>query len=380
MDPQIQIKCNKDKNIHSHGTIAELLACVGSRTLDIMAIVGPAPATAPVTSPVRPVVGHTVPSGTPVTADPATGAVQVVRKEAGPTVAQLGMIARLEGSWRDVFLGNRAEASVIISALDSEDAAEAFKLPNDVPLDDDEWEMFPQERAWRRRQLGEEWKSYHPGGDQGAARLWAPEKDTTAMGAPVTGQRFPSATYTAPKASDPISVMPDQEEDIYGNRVTPAPKVMSPKERLTPMLPLLANVKDGYYAAEIGDGRYNDLKFFRVSRPKTGQYAGTTKVQWQIADNWRIAILVRANGTYWKPNDAPATAEDYVLAIMVDATGCARRYAKEIDKCCRCNTSLTDERSRHYGIGPECEKHWPHIIELVDLEDQMAKEEEAKKW
>jgi hypothetical protein len=283
------------------------------------------------------------------------------------------MVARLGGSWRDVFLGNRAEASVIISALDSSDSADAFKLP-EVPLDDDEWEMFPQERAWRRKELGEEWKSYHPGGEQGAARLWQPEKDTTAMGGPVTGQRFPSATYSAPRPAEPISVMPDQDEYAV------TPKVMSPKERLTPMLPLLVNVKDGYYAAEVGDGRYNDLKFFRVSRPKTGQYAGTTKIQWQIADNWRIAILVRANGTYWKPSDAPAMAEDYVLAIMVDATGCARRYAKEIDKCCRCNTSLTDERSRHYGIGPECEKHWPHIIQLVDEEDELAREEAAKKW
>lgn len=373
MEPKIQIKCNKDKAIHSHATIDELLACVGSRTLDIMAIVGPAPATAPVTPPVRPVVGYTVPSGTPVTADPATGQVKVVHKEAGPTSPQLGMIAKLGGSWRDAFLGNRAEASVIISALDSTDTAEAFKLPT-APLDDDEWEMFPQERAWRRGELGEEWKSYHTGGENGAARLWAPDKDTTAMGGPVTGNPFPPVTYGTPRTSEPVSTMPDQEPEL------PLTKVMTPKERLTPMLPLLVNVKDGYYAAEIGDGRYNDLKFFRVSRPKTGQYAGTTKIQWQIADNWRIAILVRANGTYWKPNDAPAMAEDYVLAIMVDATGCARRYAKEIDKCCRCNTSLTDERSRHYGIGPECEKHWPHIIQLVDEEDELRREEEANKW
>jgi len=379
MDPKIQIKCNKDKNIHSHDTIAELLACVGSRTLDILAIVGPAPATATPSAPVRPVVGHTVPSGTPVTTNPATGTVQVVHKEAGPTPAQLGMVARLGGSWRDVFLGNRAEASVIISALDSEDSADAFKLPNDAPLDDDEWEMFPQELAWRRKELGEEWKSYHPGGDQGAARLWQPEKDTTAMGRPLDprGNPFPSPTFSTPKASEPVSVMPDQEPIDYG---VPAKKTPTAKERLTPMLPLLANVKDGYYAVELGDGGYNDLKFFRVSRPKTGQYAGTTKIQWQTADNWRIAILVRANGTYWKPSEILFSAEDYVLGLMVDATGCARRYAKEIDKCCRCNTTLTDERSRHYGIGPECEKYWPHIIQLVDEEDELRREEEAKKW
>lgn len=374
MEPQITIKCNKDRTIHSHSTIDELLACVGSRTLDIMAIVGPAPATAAPSAPYAGRTGAPVGSTTPGAPDPATGAVKVVHKEAGPTVPQLGMIAKLGGSWRDAFLGNRAEASVIIGALSSDDTREAFEMPITEPLDADEWEMFPQERAWRRHELGEEWKSYHAGGENGAARLWQPEKDTTAMGGPVTGNRFPSATYSTPKPADPISVMPDQEPD------EPVAKVMSPKERLTPMLPLLANVKDGYYAAEVGDGRYNDLKFFRVSRPKTGQYAGTTKIQWQIADNWRIAILVRANGTYWKPTDAPAQAEDYVLAIMVDATGCARRYAKEIDKCCRCNTSLTDERSRHYGIGPECEKHWPHIIELVDLEDQLRQEEEAKKW
>lgn len=374
---QMEIRCNKDGKVHGHSTIDELLSCAGSRDFDIMAIVHAPTPTAPVTSPVRPVVGHAVPSGTPVTADPATGQVKVVHKEAGPTAPQLGMISKLGGSWRDAFLGNRAEASVIISALDSTDTAEAFKLP-EVPLDDDEWEMFPQERAWRRGELGREWQSYHPGGENGAARLWQPDNEPPVFppnqmkdSSPYPEDDYPA---TRPEPPAPVGALPSSYS------TDSAPRVMTPKERLTPMLPLLVNVKDGYYAAEIGDGRYNDLKFFRVSRPKTGQYAGTTKIQWQIADNWRIAILVRANGTYWKPNDAPAMAEDYVLAIMVDATGCARRYAKEIDKCCRCNTSLTDERSRHYGIGPECEKHWPHIIQLVDEEDELRREEEANKW
>lgn len=378
MEPQIKITCNKDSNVHTHATIDELLTCVGSRTLDIYTVVGPAPATAPVTPRVRPVSGHTVPSGTPVTVNGVTGQVQVVHKEAKPTVAQLKTIQGRGGSWRDAFLGNRAEASTIIGALSSLDTKEGWMLPEKgTPLDDDQWELFPQERAWLRGELGEEWKSFHDGGEQNSARLWEPEKDTTAMGGPVTGKPFPSPKFNKIAPVDEPSPIPDEPAPAQ----LPIPKSMAEtKDRMEIIVPLLANVKEGYYAAELGDGGYNDLRFFRISRPKKGNYAGNVKIQWQLADSWELAMLVRPSGTYWEPRSLPFSMVDYLLNIVVDASGCARRYAKEIDKCCRCNTTLTDERSRHYGIGPECEKYWPHIINLVDQEDELRREEEKEKW
>lgn len=373
MEPQINIKCNKDGVIHEHDTIDQLMTCVGSRTLDLYAVVGPAVPKATPSAPVRPVVGVTVPSGTPVTVNGRTGEVQVVHKEAKPTVAQLKTIEGRGGSWRDAFLGNRAEASTIIGALANLDTKDGWLLPEkDVPLDDDEWEMFPQERAWRRGELGREWQSFHDGGEQNAARLWQPDKEPPAF--PGTG-----SSYRPVPVNDEPSPIPS--EDDPSPAMLPIPKAMAPdKDRMDIIVPLLTNVKEGYYATETGDGRYNDLRFFRISRPKKGNYAGNVKIQWQLADSWELAMLVRPNGTFWEPRSLPFSMVDYLLNIVVDASGCARRYAKEIDKCCRCNTTLTDERSRHYGIGPECEKYWPHIINLVDQEDELRREEENNKW
>ena len=135
--------------------------------------------------------------------------------------------------------------------------------------------------------------------------------------------------------------------------------VPSQRELKIPM-GLLTSLREGYYAARVDSEK--PYTFFRVSRPKSGRYAGTVKIQTQHGPEYKLAIVVwsedRLSVYNW-------TVEQALMVACIQQEDCAIAYAEEIGKCCRCNTELTDERSRWYGIGPECEKHWPQIITLV---------------
>lgn len=135
--------------------------------------------------------------------------------------------------------------------------------------------------------------------------------------------------------------------------------------RLVTKIPLdmLAGIPDGYYASRLDSTQ--PFTFFRVSRPKSGKYKGTMKIQTQHGPEYKLAVVI------WNYEAQRVTVynkmiEDELLLVTVDHNGCAIAYAEKIGRCMRCNTELTDERSRWYGIGPECEKHWPHIIGLID--------------
>lgn len=135
----------------------------------------------------------------------------------------------------------------------------------------------------------------------------------------------------------------------------------TPNQRVSKVpVGLLIGLRDGYYAARVDST--HAYTFFRVSRPKSGRYAGAIKIQTQHGPDYKLA-LVR-----WEEDRVSVynwTIEDALLVACIQQVNCAIAYAEEIGKCCRCNTELTDERSRWYGIGPECEKHWPEIIPEV---------------
>lgn len=136
---------------------------------------------------------------------------------------------------------------------------------------------------------------------------------------------------------------------------------------------LLPMVRDGYYAVQEYDGGHVD--FLRISRPKKNKFATAIKVQ-TVHGNPMSVKLSDAVAALWPSGtlsmyNRSGRIEDMLLLLVADSQNAARLYAQKMEHCCRCNASLTDDRSRHYGIGPECEKHWPHIIEIVDLEDAM---------
>lgn len=126
-------------------------------------------------------------------------------------------------------------------------------------------------------------------------------------------------------------------------------------------------VPDGYYAVTNGD---NPLKFFRVNTIRTqrgrGLPAGTRKIDTQHSEEWIPRVTVYPDGRW---HMRPGFSAEDVLILVADYEDAAYRYGREIGQCARCNKTLTDERSRHYAIGPECEKHWPWMIEKIDLKN-----------
>lgn len=165
-----------------------------------------------------------------------------------------------------------------------------------------------------------------------------------------------------------------QEKPMTHPVVTPdptPPPVQSVTDARVPMLAgLIGAVPDGLYAVQEYDGGHVD--FLRISRPKTGKYGGSIKVQTQHGSygdgKYKTRAVLWPSGRFsvWHP-----PVIDMLMLLVTDHISAALLYAKKSNRCCRCNAKLTDDRSRKYGIGPECEKSWPHIIEAVDEREAM---------
>lgn len=163
-----------------------------------------------------------------------------------------------------------------------------------------------------------------------------------------------AAKLTLFEASQYIDRLKAEQTEQRSKRVTdPRMKLI---EGMIDMIP------EGYYAtAADGEGAHVDfVRITRVTKPTRKYPVGTLKIQTQHSDLWQVALVHWPSG-YWsiyKPSVIPM-----VLLVIADYKTCARRYAIELQSCMRCNKQLTDDRSRHYLVGPECEnKHhftWP---------------------
>lgn len=124
---------------------------------------------------------------------------------------------------------------------------------------------------------------------------------------------------------------------------------------------MIAGVPSGYFAVTpSGD---SEVTFMRLSRPTRGKFAGTVKLQTQHSDNLVIKATRWPSGRWWLAN---TDIIELFLLLIADYQGAALRYSQLIHNCCICNKSLTDSRSRHYGIGPDCETRAPWVIAWVD--------------
>jgi len=320
------IRCNRDGTEHYHDSLDQLARCAAGR--DLIVTIGP---------PAVDTKG-TDPMGTAPVSDGYAGR----HPDARPTPKQLRYIIRLNGSWRDAYSGTRKMASELIAALQNADTKEFFSLPETSSLDDPAWEAFPRELAWRRGELGPIWDDFS---DETGELCGAPAAKTMPMPAPVPG--------------GPDYVL--DEDDIP--RTEP-----KNSDKLKIMIPLLEKVPDGYYALDLGTGKYNDMRFFRLTRPKTGKYRDTIKVQTIHGDRLEIG-WVRWPSERISVYNTSIDIEGYLLALMSDHRTAALTFAREKGRCCCCGKGLTDERSRHYGIGPECEKFRPDIIARIDHEE-----------
>lgn len=180
-------------------------------------------------------------------------------------------------------------------------------------------------------------------------------------------------------------------ERTNATRLTPTPRVQTHSlssappsgsasyrggEKILKFLPMLEQVPEGYYAVQ--PDTVTPLFFLRVSRPtrKDSKLLGCTVIQRVSGPDLDRGAIVHPPSD-WAPEQGPRVTlydhrvEDAVLLLVCDHMGAARRYATEIGKCARCNLRLTDVRSRHYGIGPECERHWPWMIANVDEQEEL---------
>lgn len=133
--------------------------------------------------------------------------------------------------------------------------------------------------------------------------------------------------------------------------------------RLKLLKGMISMIPDGYYAAQADDTATVD--FVMISRPNRGNYKDHIKVSTQHSENWMPRLALMPNGR-WLVLDRSVI--EPLMLVVADHRTCARRYAIELQHCCVCNTALTDDRSRHYLIGPICDKkpQWQHVIEEVD--------------
>lgn len=172
---------------------------------------------------------------------------------------------------------------------------------------------------------------------------------------------------------------PDPEDADDPTPVSPAPTPRSSGQRVNGywvakaetvvLVPLLENVPDGRFAVQMTDEGHT---FMRVVRPKNGTWKDCLKVQTQHGDRWEDAWCKWPDG---KVGVFKVSVEDYINLLVCDWRGATRAYAKLKSVCSKCGKALTDERSRHYGIGPECERYWPEMITIVDEETELARGE-----
>lgn len=96
----------------------------------------------------------------------------------------------------------------------------------------------------------------------------------------------------------------------------------------------------GYYA--LSEEQTGDkIRFFRVERPAKGKWAGKTFIKEQ-------------GGSEFYPVEPKGRGYAYLTLIAEDPQAAGMLYAEKLDKCTRCNRTLTDPESRAAGMGPDC--------------------------
>jgi hypothetical protein len=131
-----------------------------------------------------------------------------------------------------------------------------------------------------------------------------------------------------------------------------------PWKVMTTPLEMVKNIKDGRYANRPSS----------EVRPKTGKKKDCLVIQTQHSDWYQDLCVIYPSGKIFMQTSKFTAIDMNLMLTCVDPVSGMRKYAEELGVCGRCGRELTDERSRYYGIGPECEKHLPEIISAVDEE------------
>lgn len=114
---------------------------------------------------------------------------------------------------------------------------------------------------------------------------------------------------------------------------------------VTPQAPRtnFANIKIAAGCYAIVHPKENVLRFYEVSRPDEGRWAG-------------YVFLSQLSGENHVPMRDRVERDLVYAEIGKDPIKALMRYGKEIGRCGHCNKQLTDAQSREIGIGPVCRK------------------------
>lgn len=131
---------------------------------------------------------------------------------------------------------------------------------------------------------------------------------------------------------------------------------------------MVENMQIGRYAVAPygGDDPKNDFVFIRVVRPITGKKSGQIILQTQHSDAYKMRLIIYPSGQLTFFTHVDDRLDRAVMMVAADPYTATMKYAEILDVCCRCGKTLTDNRSRWYGIGPECEKHFPDVINYIN--------------
>ena len=198
----------------------------------------------------------------------------------------------------------------------------------------------------------------------GSSWICDPCRDATLLTRPTSPSGPVSSAYAPPSTS--VRPMSGSAIDLPAPTHPVAPGTVK-SMFAGPFLELLEKVPDGNFAVREEEGA--EVVFMRLSRPVRGKYMNCIKVQTQHAEA-RVVKWVRWDSG--RISIYSNTIEEKMLLLITSYKEAARLYAQALGRCARCNTELTDERSRWIGVGPECEKYWSWI-----LDDRRSAAEEA---
>jgi hypothetical protein len=129
-----------------------------------------------------------------------------------------------------------------------------------------------------------------------------------------------------------------------GTRLLPHPAKGRKSGERTPSQPNWPKVPAGFYAVpgKLLGFKRNDLYFYKVVIPDTGNWAGRTSVK---------TVVGGKPGFYLKRAEIRPVLEAIIKFGTKDAS---ILYSQETRNCYMCNTHLTRKASRVMSIGPEC--------------------------
>lgn len=126
---------------------------------------------------------------------------------------------------------------------------------------------------------------------------------------------------------------------------------------------IVFEIREGYYRIPGPNNKKIDVRVMRT-REGIAFYYDTSLAANYFADSRTISVYLAEFQSVLK-----------LLFTGQDQRKAALQFGHDYWKCCICGKSLELPRSRHYGIGPECEQKYPDIITQVDEEYGSSWEE-----